>query len=310
MKNLIIIVGPTAVGKTALSIEIAKRFDGEVISADSMQIYRGMDIGTAKATAIEMENIPHHMIDIVSPDSEFSVSDFKLGAYRCMDEIYARGKLPIVVGGTGLYVNSIVYKLDFADSGSDMEVRKKYYDYVETYGNEYIYEKLLEIDPDTAKRLNLNDTKRIVRALEVYELTGEPMSKTYKNFREENDEFNLVYIGLNMERSSLYERINRRVDIMLENGLVEEVTHLLSNGYRPDSTAMKAIGYKEVVEYLEGRVSYEEMVETLKQNSRRFAKRQLTWFKRDSRVVWFDVDSYESIDDFYGEVSSICSEKL
>ncbi|OHW62856.1 tRNA dimethylallyltransferase [Andreesenia angusta] len=310
MKNLLVIVGPTAVGKTSLSVELAEHYGGEIISADSMQIYRGMDIGTAKIKADEMKSIPHYLLDVVAPDEEFSVSDFKEMTYACLGDVYSREKLPLIVGGTGLYVNSIVYKLDFADSGSDMEVRKKYMDCAEEFGNEYIYEKLKEVDPETAERLNLNDTKRIVRALEVYELTGEPMSKSYTNFREENDEFNLVFIGLDMERSHLYERINERVDIMLENGLVEEVKSLLENGYNSDMTSMKAIGYKEVVEYLRGVTTYDEMVEILKRNSRRFAKRQLTWFRRDKRIVWMQVDDYESLEELKREAISICDKKL
>lgn len=305
-----VIVGPTAVGKTALSVELAEHYGGEIISADSMQIYRGMDIGTAKIKVNEMKGIPHHLLDVVDPDEEFSVSDFKEMTYSCLEDIYSRGKLPLVVGGTGLYVNSIVYKLDFADSGSDMEVRRKYMDLAEEFGNEYIYEKLKEVDPETAERLNLNDTKRIVRALEVYELTGEPMSKSYTNFREENDEFNLVFVGLDMERSHLYERINERVDAMLENGLVEEVKSLLESGYNSDMTSMKAIGYKEVVEYLGGNTSFDEMVEILKRNSRRFAKRQLTWFRRDKRIVWMQVDDYESFEVLKREAISICDKKL
>lgn len=289
-QNLVIIVGPTAVGKTSSSVELAKRLGGEIISADSMQIYKGMDIGTAKIEEAEMEGIPHYMIDEVNPDEEFSVSDFKSKALHYIDEISSRGKLPIVVGGTGLYVNSLVYKLDFTRASSDEEIRSRYTRYAEVYGKEYVYDRLRATDPATAERLNINDVKRVIRALEVYELTGKPMSESNSDFREESDQFNLSYIGLNMERENLYERINRRVDIMLDRGLIEEVKSLLDKGYGRNHTSMKAIGYKEVIDYIEGVSSYEEMVSLLKRNSRRFAKRQLTWFRRDGRIKWFDMD--------------------
>lgn len=309
MKDLVIIVGPTAVGKTDSSIQIAKRLNGEIISADSMQIYRQMDIGTAKIREDEMDGVRHHMIDIVDPCDEFSVSDFQERAYRCIEDISSRGKLPIVVGGTGLYINSLVYKLDFSETHSDQSIRDIFYRYAEVYGNEYIHDRLRVVDPETAKKLSINDTKRIVRALEVYQLTGSPMSEYNKNFREENDNFNLAFMGLTMDRQILYDRINTRVDKMIEEGLIDEVKNLLDNGYTSNCTSMKAIGYKEVIDYIEGELSYEDMISILKRNSRRFAKRQLTWFRRDRRIEWFYKDQYnqnELIDSMY----NYCKEKL
>ncbi len=301
-KKLILIVGPTAVGKTDLSIKLAKELNGEIFSVDSMQIYKDMDIGTAKIEESEMEGIPHYMIDIVNPDEEFSVSDFRELVYKYIDEISSKGKVPIGVGGTGLYVNSLVYQLNFAEAESDEKIRDKYTELAEEHGNQYIMDKLKEIDPESAERLNLNDTKRIIRAIEIYEMTGKKMSENYSNFRKENDDFELVIIGLNRDRQKLYERINLRVDIMMENGLVDEVRDLLERGFTKDMTSMKAIGYKEVIEYIEGNMDYDEMVEILKRNSRRFAKRQLTWFRRDKRIKWFDYDEYENSEEMYSDI--------
>ena len=309
-EKLILIVGPTAVGKTELSIKIAKEFDGEVFSIDSMQIYRGMDIGTAKIADEEMRGVPHYLLDIINPDEDFSVSDFRERAYKCIKEISSRKKLAIGVGGTGLYVNSLVYDLNFSSSKSSDRIRDKYWKLAEKYGNEYIMDILKSIDIKTAERLNLNDTKRIIRGIEVYELTGKKMSDSYNDFRKENNDFSLTIIGLNRNREKLYERINKRVDIMLEKGLVNEVENLLSQGYSKDLTSMKAIGYKEVIEYIDGKISYDEMVELLKRNSRRFAKRQITWFKRDNRINWFNYDDFENENDLYQKVIKLIKTNL
>lgn len=309
-KKLVLIVGPTAVGKTDLSVRLAKELNGEIFSVDSMQIYKSMDIGTAKIDETEMDGIPHYMIDIVEPDDEFSVSDFRDKAYEYIDEISSRGKLPIGAGGTGLYVNSLVYDLDFAEAESDEKIREKYTELADKYGNQYIMDKLREIDPESADRLNLNDTKRIIRAIEIYEMTGKKMSDNYNSFRKENDDFELVIIGLNRNRQKLYERINLRVDIMMENGLIDEVKSLLDRGFTKDMTSMKAIGYKEVIDYLEGSTEYDEMIEILKRNSRRFAKRQLTWFRRDKRINWFDYDEYENSEDMYTDIIETIRRRL
>lgn len=292
-KNLVIIAGPTASGKTAISLEIAKRLNGEIISADSMQIYKYMDIGTAKITEDEKQGIPHYMIDEVDPSEEFSVALFREKAGKYIDDITSRGKLPIVVGGTGLYINSLTYALDFSDGSED----KEYRDYLESVatekGKEYVHEMLKEVDKESYERLFPNDLKRVIRALEVYKLTGKTISQVQKESREKDIEYNLAYIALNMNRETLYQRINKRVDIMFENGLVDEVKSLLSKGYTKDMTSMQAIGYKEVLDYFDGKVTLDEIKDIIKQSSRRYAKRQLTWFRKDKRVKWFEIDKFE-----------------
>lgn len=295
--NLLVIVGPTAVGKTAVSIDLAKKIDGEIISADSMQIYKHMDIGTAKIKKEEMEDIPHYLIDIVYPDEEFTVANYKKYAEEHINDINERGKIPIVVGGSGLYINSLVYELSFSRVKPNEEFRKRYEEIADTYGNQYIYDELSRVDPVAAKRINPNDRKRIIRALEIFYGTGKPMSKFNKDFRKETDKYNLAMIGLTMDRAALYKRINNRVDIMVEEGLIEEVEKLLSKGYNKELTSMQAIGYKEIIEYIEGNCNLEEAIETLKRNTRRFAKRQLTWFRREKRLYWIDVSKFESIED-------------
>lgn len=289
-KNLVIIAGPTASGKTSLSIEVAKRFNGEIISADSMQVYKYMDVGTAKIKKCEMDGIPHYMLDEVTPDEEFSVALFREKSGKYIDDIVSRGKLPIVVGGTGLYINSLTYVLDFSDGCED----KSYRTYLEKLSNEkgkeYLHSMLKEVDIDSYERLFPNDTKRVIRALEVYKETGKTISQIQKESREKDIEYNLAYIALTMDRQFLYERINKRVDIMIENGLVNEVKSLLDKGYTRDMTSMQAIGYKEVLDYLDGKLTLNEVIDIVKQSSRRYAKRQLTWFRKDKRVKWFEVD--------------------
>lgn len=294
--NLFILVGPTASGKTAVSIELAKRLNGEIISADSMQIYKYMDIGTAKITPEEMEGIPHHLIDIVYPDEEFTVADYKVYAEKAIVDINNRKKLPIVVGGTGLYVNSLVYDLDFTQVPPNEKIRQRLEELAEKYGNEYIHKMLEKIDKESFNRIHVSDRKRIIRAIEIYEVTGKPMSEQSKDFRKQTDKYNLVMVGLNMDRQKLYERINLRVDKMIEAGLVEEVSNLLKMGYGKELVSMQGIGYKEIIRYLEGDITLEESIELIKKCSRNYAKRQLTWFRRDSRIKWFNVDEYSSMD--------------
>lgn len=312
-RPLFILVGPTAVGKTSLSIAVAKELKGEIISADSMQIYEGMDIGTAKITDGEKEGIIHHLIDEVTPLEEFSVSDFQRKANKYIDEITQKGKLPMVVGGTGLYINSLIYELDFTTSVSNWELRDRYTKEAEEHGNLYVHDKLRAIDPISADRIHLNDIKRTIRALEVYEETGSPMSESYKDFRALNDKFDLVMIGLHMDREKLYERINHRIDIMMDSGLVDEVKGLLDSGYDEDLTSMKGIGYKEVIKYLKGECSLDETVDILKRESRRYAKRQLTWFRRESQIHWIDVaqlDKQEVLTDIINYTKSKFENKL
>ncbi|SCG83371.1 tRNA delta(2)-isopentenylpyrophosphate transferase [Proteiniborus sp. DW1] len=291
---LIIIVGPTAVGKTSISVDVAKQIDGEIISADSMQIYRYMNIGTAKISKSEMNGINHYLIDEVYPVEDFSVSDFQAKATEYIDIILDKGKLPMIVGGTGLYVNSLVYDLDFSQAISNWELRDEYLKKAEKYGNECIYEELKKIDIESANRIHINDTKRIIRALEIYHETGKPMSYFYKDFRKENNKYNIIFIGLTMDRNKLYERINRRVDNMIESGLIDEVKSLLAMGYSEDLVSMQGLGYKEIVQYIKGNYSLDKAIEILKRDSRRYAKRQLTWFRREERIKWVNIDDYEN----------------
>jgi len=291
---LIVIVGPTAVGKTDIAIALAKILGGEIISADSMQIYKYMDIGTAKPSIQEREGIPHYMVDIVTPDQEFSVAQFQQQAKEVIQEVSQRGKLPIVAGGTGLYVNSLIYPMDFTEAGEDQDFRENMRALALEKGNEYLYRKLCEIDPATAQRLHHNDIRRIIRALEVYHLTGKPMSYYNQNLENDDEPYNSIIIGLTMDRSNLYNRINRRVDIMLKKGLVEEVKRLLEMGYDKNLTSMQGLGYKEIVAYLEGKRTLIESTEILKRDTRRFAKRQFTWFKRIENIHWVDRDNFNS----------------
>ncbi len=286
--SLLVITGPTASGKTDLAIKIAKQLNGEIISADSMQIYRYMNIGTAKPTIEERQGVPHHMIDIVDPDEEYNVALFQRHAKICIGEIAERGKLPILAGGSGLYVNSIIYPMDFTDAVEDPDYRKHLKRVLEDKGAKYLHSLLMKVDLDTAGKLHPNDTRRIIRALEVYHLTGKTMKEYQQNFRELEPPYNLLLYGLAMEREILYDRINIRVDSMIRAGLVQEVKGLLDRGYTNNLVSMQGLGYKEIVAYLEGLVTLDEAVETLKRDTRRFAKRQLTWFRREKRIHWLD----------------------
>lgn len=293
---LFILIGPTAVGKTAVSLDLAKKLDGEIISADSMQIYKYMDIGTAKITSDEMQNIPHHLVDIIYPDESFTVSDYKLRATQYISEINRKNKLPIVVGGTGLYINSLVYKLNFATVPPNDVIRERLENLGNEYGNEYLHNILLKVDKASGERISIQDKKRVIRALEINEITGKTMTEYNKDFRETNDDYDLVMVCLNMDRAKLYERINHRVDLMLEQGLVEEVKGILSKGYDKSLVALQGIGYKEIIMYLDNNYTLEYAVDKIKQGSRNYAKRQLTWFRRDNRIKWIDVDNFQDIE--------------
>lgn len=285
MKKVIIIAGPTAVGKTDIAIKLAKKLNTEIISADSMQIYREMDIGTAKISKVEMDGIKHHMIDIVDPDESFSVQDFQNKAYEIMDELFNKNLIPIIVGGTGLYIDSLIYDYDFMNVKPDYKLREN----LEIQYNESP-ESLLNRVKDISEEynhINIKDKKKIIRILEVYEKTGEIIK--YDRKLSDSDINYTLYV-LNDDRKKLYNRINSRVDIMLENGLVNEVKNLIDNGINPDSQSMKAIGYREVIDYLSGNIDYETMVYKLKQNSRKYAKRQLTWFRRNEKSIWIDIN--------------------
>ncbi|MDY2986958.1 MAG: tRNA (adenosine(37)-N6)-dimethylallyltransferase MiaA [Peptoniphilus sp.] len=286
--NLIILTGPTGVGKTELSLKIAKEYNGEIISADSMQIYKEFNIGTAKIDTNQTDII-HYMIDIIDANTEFSVYDFQQQVKKLIEEINLRGKMPILVGGTGLYINSIVYNLTFQEKSKDTAYREYLNSLLQEKGLEYLYELLLEVDPESAKQIDRNNSHRIIRALEISK-TGK---KDNSNFNSKNNEYNLLYLGLNMQRSKLYENINIRVDQMINQGLIKEVSELVEK-YSENSQAFKAIGYKEVISYFKNDISLEEMVELIKKNSRHYAKRQITWFKRDDRIIWLDKED-ESI---------------
>ncbi|MEC2073193.1 tRNA (adenosine(37)-N6)-dimethylallyltransferase MiaA [Alkalihalophilus marmarensis] len=290
-ERLMAIVGPTAVGKTALSIHAAKAMNGEIISGDSMQIYKGMDIGTAKVTKEEQEGIPHYLIDIKEPDEPFSVAEFQELCRPLITDIIKRGKLPILVGGTGLYVNAVTHGFDFAEVPTDVPYRKKLEEEAEKNGNEALYQKLMEIDPKACEKIHPNNVRRVIRALEVNYVTGELFSEQQTEEKQESL-YNLVMIGLTMDRVDLYNRINKRVDLMVEAGLFDEVKHFYDQGLR-DCQSIQAIGYKEIYAYFDGLYTRDEAIEVLKQNSRRYAKRQLTWFKNKTDAAWYSVSADE-----------------
>lgn len=285
-QKVIVIGGPTASGKTALSIELAKKINGEIISADSMQIYKDMNIGTAKPTIKEMQGIKHYMLDFLSPEERFSVADYKIKAKQAIKEILDKGKVPIVIGGTGLYIETLIYEIEFPKMETDLKYREKLEQIVEEKGLEYLYNKALEIDKTAMDKISKNDKKRILRVLEIYKQTGKTKTQLDLESRKEC-EYNYKLFAINMNRDILYERINKRVDIMLENGLVEEVKNICKK-YNKFPTAMQGLGYKEVTKYLNGQVTYKEMVEKIKTESRRYAKRQLTWFRKYKDITWID----------------------
>ena len=289
---LIILTGPTAVGKTDLSIKLSKSLNAEIISADSMQIYKYMDIGSAKVTKEEMDGVIHYMIDEVTPDVPFSVSEFQMRSEKYIEEINKKGKNVLITGGTGLYLNSLIYNMDFAKSDANNEIREKLEKELEENGIDYMHEKLRSLDEDAANRIHKNNTKRVIRAIEVC-LSGNKMNDFSKDLRY-NEKYKPIIIVLNRDREVLYQRINKRVDIMLENGLLDEVKKLLEMGYTKDMISMQGIGYKEMIKYLDGEYTYDEAVEIIKRDSRRYAKRQITWFKRYQDAKWFDLDEYQN----------------
>ncbi|WP_394583699.1 tRNA (adenosine(37)-N6)-dimethylallyltransferase MiaA [Cytobacillus firmus] len=310
-EKLAVLIGPTAVGKTKLSILLAKRFNAEIISGDSMQIYKRMDIGTAKIKEEEMEGIPHHLIDIKNPEESFSAAEFQELVRSKITEITSRGKLPIIVGGTGLYIQSVIYDYQFSDAPSDEEFRKILEERADREGNNVIYEELLEIDPGSAEKIHPNNIRRVIRALEIYHCTGKTMSQ-YQEKQNPELLYDMALIGLTMDRETLYDRINQRVDIMMQEGLLEEVRSLYDNGLM-DCQSIQAIGYKELYDYFNGRVSFEDAVENLKQNSRRYAKRQLTWFRNKMNVEWFDMSDSVDPHEFekkFAEISAHIEGKL
>ncbi len=291
MKNLkptvYVIGGPTASGKSKLAVELAKRIDGEIISADSMQIYRDMNIGTAKITIDEMQGIKHYMVDCVSPEERYSVSSFKKDAEKAIEEILKRGKIPIIVGGTGLYIDSLIYGIEFQDEKVDIEYREKLNEIAENDGLKKLYEEAKIIDPKAMEKISINDKKRIIRVLEIYHKTGKTKTEQEKESRKNEIKYNYKVFAIVMPREKLYEVIEKRVDKMIKDGLVEEVQNILQK-YKKFPTAMQGLGYKEVVEYLENKLTKEEMIEKIKKETRHYAKRQLTWFRKNKETIWLD----------------------
>ena len=300
-----VLIGPTAVGKTKMSIELAKAFNGEIISGDSMQIYRKMDIGTAKISSSEMEGIPHHLIDIKDPHESFSVAEFQELVRKKIIEIRSRGKLPMIVGGTGLYIQSVLYDYHFSEAPSDEEFRINLEKLVEKEGSQYLHNQLVNIDPESAKKIHPHNVRRVIRALEVYHCTGKTMTDIQK-MQQPELLYDAAMIGLTMDREKLYGRINKRVDLMLQEGLMNEVESFYEQGLR-DCQSIQAIGYKELYEFFDGSISFENAVENLKQNSRRYAKRQLTWFRNKMDVKWFDMTDVEIPDTFSKKIDEISS---
>jgi len=292
--KIIVICGPTASGKTALSIELAKKINGEIISSDSMQIYKNMDIGTAKPSKEEMQGIPHHLLDFVEPNQRYSVAEFKKDAETAIEEILAKGKTPIIVGGTGLYVDSLIYGIEYQDIELDEKYRQELEYRVEKEGLAPIYEEAKKIDSQAMEKISPNDKKRILRVLEIYKATGKNKTEQEAESRKKGVKYDYIVFAINWEREQLYERINKRVDIMIEQGLIEEVKQLLEK-YDEFPTAMQGLGYKEVVEYLQGTTSKEEMIEKIKMETRRYAKRQITWFKKNKQTIWIGPHDLQKI---------------
>lgn len=291
-KPLIVLTGPTAVGKTSLSISLAKAVNGEVISADSMQVYKKMDIGSAKIRKEEMQGVQHYLVDVLEPEEEFHIVKFQQLAKEAMEEIYAKGKIPILVGGTGFYIQAVTRDIDFTEAQQEDAYRAELERLAEEKGAEYLHDMLKEVDPISAETIHANNIKRVIRALEFYHQNGTPISAHNEEQKKQVSPYNLAYFVLNAPRDILYERIDRRVDQMLEEGLVEEVEGLKNDGCHRGMVSMQGLGYKEILAYLEGEYPLDEAVRILKRDTRHFAKRQLTWFRRESDVIWLDKDKF------------------
>ena len=292
-KPLIILTGPTAVGKTRLSIRLAKAVNGEIISADSMQVYRHMDIGSAKIRPEEMDGVPHHLVDCLEPDEEFNVVRFQQMAKAAMEEIYERNKVPVLVGGTGFYIQAVTGDIDFTEHGGDDSYRKALEKKAGEEGAEVLHQMLAQVDPESAQAIHANNVKRVIRALEYYHQTGSPISLHNQQQRQKESPYNLAYFALNDERSRLYKRIDARIDEMVSEGLIDEVRKLKEMGYHKGMVSMQGLGYKEILSYLDGTWSLDEAVYILKRDTRHFAKRQITWFKRERNVEWFYKPDYD-----------------
>lgn len=292
-KPLIILTGPTAAGKTKLSIGLAKKIGGEIISADSMQVYKKMDIGTAKIRPEEMDGVPHYLIDVLDPFEEFNVVYFVEKAKEAMEKIYAAGHIPIIVGGTGFYIQALLYDIDFSQHEEKESYRKELEQLAREKGKEYLYEILKKVDPEYAQIVHFNNVKKVIRALEYYKETGGKLSEHNKEQRQKESPYNFAYFVLYHDREILYERINKRVDIMMEEGLLSEVKRLIKQGYTKNLVSMQGLGYKEFFDYFDGTISLEDTVDKIKKDTRHFAKRQLTWFRREKEVIWINKKEYE-----------------
>ncbi|HJC51333.1 MAG TPA: tRNA (adenosine(37)-N6)-dimethylallyltransferase MiaA [Candidatus Anaerostipes avistercoris] len=309
MKPMVVLTGPTAVGKTELSIRLAEALDGEIISADSMQVYKKMDIGTAKIRKEEMRGIPHHLIDVLDPAEEFNVVRFQEMAKEALAGIYERGKIPLVVGGTGFYIQGLLYDIDFTREEQDKSYRERLQKKAEEEGAGAVYQMLVKVDSVSAGKIHPNNVKRVIRALEFYHLNGRPISEHNEEEARKKSPYQSAYFVLNQERQTLYERINRRVDLMMEEGLIGEVKSLVEEGYGRNLVSMQGIGYKEVFDYLEGEISLEETTERIKKDTRHFAKRQLTWFGREKEVIMIDKDKFETEEKILEHMLGILREK-
>lgn len=308
-KPLIILTGPTAVGKTAVSIQLAKAVRGEIISADSMQIYQHMNVGTAKITPEEMEGVPHHLVDELLPDTPFHVYEFQRMAKTCARHIYERGNIPIVAGGTGFYIQALLYDVDFCEEKTNHAFRHELEHIAAEQGAGYLHRMLSEVDADSARAIHPHNVKRVIRALEYFHGTGSPISAHNREQRVKEAAFDFLYIVLTMNRQKLYERINERVDQMVRRGLFEEAAMLVEKGYTKDMVSMQAIGYRELFDYFEGKITKEEAVEQIKKDTRHFAKRQLTWFRRERDVTFLDRDEFENDADIVREIVRLAERK-
>lgn len=308
-KQIVVIVGPTAVGKTEYTIEIAKALDGEIISADSMQIYKYMDIGSAKPTKQELEIVPHHLVDEVDPRNHWTVAEYQSLAKSYINDVFSRNKLPIVSGGTGLYINSLLYDMDFSVVPKQNDLRIQLEKEALVYGNQWVHNRLKKLDPVTAQRIHPNNLKRVIRAIEVWETSGDIIPDFSKSFVKTKD-YRWILIGLTRERELLYQRINKRVDRLLEAGLVEEVEKLLAMGLTAANCGMQGIGYKEVIGFLEGKYNKEEAVRLIKRNTRRYAKRQMTWFRRYPEIKWFNLSEEIKHEEAVHSILSYLNSKL
>ncbi len=309
MNNLVILTGPTAVGKTSLSINLAKAINGEIISADSMQVYKGMDIGTAKITKEEMQGIKHHLIDIIEPTEDFHVVKFKELVENAISDIYAKGKIPIICGGTGFYIQAVLYDIDFAEEDVDADYRNELEEFASLNGPEALHERLKEVDLESALSIPAANVKRVIRALEFYKQTGQKFSTHNKQQREKISPYNFAYFVLNDDRQLLYNRIDMRVDKMVKDGLISEVEALVESGAKRGMTSMDGIGYKEILDYFEGNCDLESAIELVKKKSRNYAKRQLTWFRREKEVIWLDKTKLTTEEMLLSEILSNLKEK-